>query len=74
MSDMKIWPPAVLRERAARLAELEARAHAAGQERDLSGQRLKRAQREAIEPLQAAGERNQFAHMICKSLLEGYER
>ena len=71
---MKIWPPAVLRDRAARLAELEARAHAAGQERDLSGQRLERAQREVIEPLRAAGERNRFAEMICKSLLEGYER
>ena len=71
---MKIWPPAVLRDRAARLAELEARAHTAGQERDLSGQRLERAQREVIGPLQDAGQRNQFADMIRRSLLEGHER
>ena len=71
---MRIWPPAVLRDRAARRAELEARADAAGQERNLSGERLERAQREVIGPLEAAGQRNQFAEMIRRSLLEGYER
>lgn len=71
---MRIWPPAVLREHAARRAELDARAHAAGQERELSGQRLEQAQRDVIGPLQAAGQRNRFAEMIARSLLEGHEK
>lgn len=74
MSDVRIWPPAVLRERAARLAELRARAEAAEQEKNLSGKRLEHAQRDVINPLREAGRRNQFADMIRSSLLEGHER
>lgn len=71
---MTIWPPAVLRAHAQRKSELEARARAAEQEKNLSGQRLEQVRREITGPLHAAGKRNRFADMIRSSLMEGYER
>ena len=74
MTDVRIWPPAVLREHAQRKAALDARAADAAGEKRLSGERLEQIRRDVIDPLHAAGKRNRFADMIRNSLLEGYER
>jgi hypothetical protein len=71
---MRIWPPALLREHAARKAELDARVQAAEKEKRLSGARLEGVRREVTGPLHAKGRHNQFAAMIRNSLMEGYER
>ncbi|HEY6278720.1 MAG TPA: hypothetical protein VIX86_20600 [Streptosporangiaceae bacterium] len=60
--------------RRARLAELDARVEAAAGEKLLSRHRLAHFREHVTGPLHEKGQRNQFAEIIRKSLLEGHHR